>query len=173
ARVDQGASSSDTRSAVMWPKSGTASGVPQQYTVGDVANFYDVNPLYRAGVQGRGQTIGIMTLANFNTADAYSYWSDIGLNVQPNRITKVLVDGGTPVAAGVGDDETSLDVEQSGGLAPQAKIRVYIAPNTNSGFFDLFYTAASENVADTVSISWGEAEEFYFASFNDGTDETG
>jgi subtilase family serine protease len=172
ARVDQGASSGAAHSAVTWPKSGTASGVPQQYTVGDAANFYDVNPLYRAGVQGRGQTIGIMTLANFNTADAYSYWSDIGLKVQPNRITKVLVDGGTPVAGGVGDDETSLDVEQSGGLAPQAKVRVYIAPNTNSGFMDLFYTAASENIADTVSISWGEAEEFYFASFNDGVDET-
>ena len=71
-----------------------------------------------------------------------------------------------------GDDETSLDVEQSGGLAPDAKIRVYIAPNTNGGFLDLFYTAASENVADTVSISWGEAEEFYFASFNGGVDYT-
>jgi subtilase family serine protease len=171
ARVE-GASSGEAQPAVTWPTSGTASGVPQQYTVGDVANFYDVNPLYRAGVQGRGQTIGIMTLANFNTADAYSYWSDIGLKVQPNRITKILVDGGTPVAAQVGDDETSLDVEQSGGLAPQAKIRVYIAPNTNSGFLDLFYTAASENQADTVSISWGEAEEFYFASFNSGVDQT-
>jgi kumamolisin len=173
ARVERGASSGEARSAVSWPKSGTASGVPQQYTVGDVANFYGVNPLYRAGIQGRGQTIGIMTLANFNIADAYSYWNDIGLKVQPNRITVVPVDGGTPVAAGVGDDETALDVEQSGGLAPQAKVRVYVAPNTNSGFFDLFYTAASENQADTVSISWGEAEEFYLASFNDGTDETG
>jgi kumamolisin len=171
ARVSHGASS-DATPAVTWPKSGTASGVPQQYTVGDVANFYDVNPLYRQGIQGRGQTIGIMTLANFNVADAYSYWNDIGLRVQPNRITKVMVDGGTPVAAQSGDDETSIDVEQSGGLAPAAKVRVYIAPNTNNGFLDLFYTAASENVADTVSISWGEAEEFYFASFNDGVDET-
>ena len=101
ARVEQAAASDAPRTAVTWPKSGTASGVPQQYTVGDVANFYDVNPLYHAGIQGRGQTIGIMTLANFNTADAYSYWSDIGLRVQPNRITKVLVDGGTPVAARV------------------------------------------------------------------------
>jgi kumamolisin len=171
ARVDQGASGA-IRPAVTWPTNGTASGVPQQYTVGDVANFYDVNPLYRAGIQGRGQTIGIMTLANFNVADAYSYWNDIGLRVQRNRITKILVDGGTPVATQSGDDETSLDVEQSGGLAPDARIRVYIAPNTNSGFFDLFYTAASENLADTVSISWGEAEEFYFAAFNNGVDET-
>jgi kumamolisin len=163
----------ETPSAVTWPKNGTASGVPQQYTVGDVANLYDVNPLYREGVSGRGQTIGIMTLANFNEADAYAYWQDIGLRVQPHRITKVLVDGGITVQPGVGDDETSLDVEQSGGLAPDAKIRVYIGPNTSDAFLDVFYTAASENVADTVSISWGEAEEYYFAALNGGVDYTG
>lgn len=173
AQVGRGPLANEAPAAVKWPTSGTASGVPQQYTVGDVANFYDINPLYRQGIQGRGQTIGIMTLANFNESDAYSYWNQIGLKVRPNRITKVLVDGGTPVQPGVGDDETSLDVEQSGGLAPDAKIRVYIAPNTNDGFIDVFYTAAAENVADTVSISWGEPEEFYFAELNGGVDYTG
>lgn len=158
--------------AMTWPQNSTATGIPGEYTVGDVANFYQVNPLYQAGVTGQGQTVGIMTLANFLEADAYAYWQDIGLKVKPNRITKVPVDGGTPVAAGVGDDETSLDVEQSGGLAPQAKLRVYIAPNTNDGFIDLFYTAASENAADTLSISWGEPEEFYFAAANGGVDFT-
>ncbi|MFZ0497835.1 MAG: S53 family peptidase [Steroidobacteraceae bacterium] len=172
ARLGQGANAASTPAAVTWPKNGTASGIPQDYTVGDVANFYDFNPLYRAGIQGRGQTIGIMTLANFNTADVYSYWQDIGLQVKPNRITVVPIDGGTPVAAGVGDNETSLDVEQSGGLAPQANIRVYVAPNTLGGFLDIFYTAASENVADTVSVSWGQAEEDYFAAVNGGVDYT-
>jgi len=157
---------------VSWPQNGTATGVPGDYTVGDVANFYQVNPLYDAGKRGQGQTVGIMTLANFNPADAESYWQAIGLNVKPNRIRVIPVDGGTPVQAGVGDDETSLDVEQSGGLAPQAKIRVYVAPNTSDGFIDLFYTAASENQADSVSISWGEAEEFYFAALNGGVDYT-
>ncbi|MDE2052563.1 MAG: peptidase S53, partial [Gammaproteobacteria bacterium] len=61
----------------------------------------------------------------------------------------------------------------SGGLAPAARMRVYIAPNTNDGFLDLFYTAASENMADTVSISWGQPEEFYFAALNGGVDYTG
>ncbi|MGH8293315.1 MAG: S53 family peptidase [Gammaproteobacteria bacterium] len=156
-----------------WPQNGTATGIPGDYTVGDVANFYQVNPLYQAGIKGQGQTVGIMTLANFRKADVSAYWRDIGLKVKPNRITKVMVDGGTPVAAGVGDDETSLDVEQSGGLAPQANVLVYIAPNTNNGFIDLFYAAASENIAGTVSISWGLPEEFYFAAANGGVDFTG
>lgn len=158
--------------AMQWPKNGTASGIPMEYTVGDVANFYQVNPLYQAGIKGQGQTVGIMTFANFNVADVEAYWSDIGLKVKKNRITTVMVDGGTPVAAGVGDDETSLDVEQSGGLAPQARIRVYVAPNTNNGGIDLFYAAVSDNVADTLSISWGEAEELYYAAANGGVDET-
>ena len=157
---------------VTWPTNGTASGVPQDYTVGDAANFYDFNPLYHAGIDGKGQTIGIMTFANFNQADVYAYWQDIGLKVKANRITVVPVDGGTPVAAGVGDNETSLDIEQSGGLAPQAKMRVYVAPNTLNAFLDVFYTAASDNKADTVSISWGQAEEDYFAAVNGGVDYT-
>ena len=171
-RLGQGAYSAATPAAVTWPTNGTASGVPGDYTVGDVANFYDFNPLYRAGIQGRGQTIGIMTLANFNQADAYAYWQDIGLQVKRNRITVVPVDGGVQVAPGIGDNETSTDVEQSGGLAPQADIRVYVAPNTNGGFIDVFYTAASENIADAVSVSWGEPEELYFAALNGGVDYT-
>lgn len=177
AHLGQGAYSNSTPPAVSWPTNGTATGKPMQFTVGDVANFYDVKPLYRDGIQGQGRTIGIMTLANFNESDAYAYWRHIGLKVRPHRITKVMVDGGTPVQTNAGDDETSLDVEQSGGLAPAANIRVYIAPNppnSNSPFIDLFYTAASENLADTVSISWGQPEEFYFGTFalNNGVDYT-
>ena len=172
-RLGAGAFAKVTPRAVTWPKSGTATGMPEEFTVGDFANFYDVNPLYRAGIRGRGQTVGIMTLANFNVADIEAYWNDIGLKVRPNRITRVAVDGGTPVKARVGDDETSLDIEQSGGIAPDAKLLVYVAPNTNNAFLDIFYTAVSDNKADTVSISWGQPEEFYFAALNDGQDLTG
>ena len=158
--------------AMVWPENGTATGVPGEYTVGDVADFYQVNPLYQAGFSGRGQTVGVMTFANFNAADADAYWSDIGLKVAPNRITKTMVDGGTPIQPNVGDDETSLDVEQSGGLAPLAKVQVYVAPNTNQGGVDVYYAAASDDLAETLSISWGLAEELYYAAANGGVDET-
>ncbi|MGB9430520.1 MAG: S53 family peptidase [Gammaproteobacteria bacterium] len=161
------------------PGAGTASGIPGEYTVGDVANFYQVNPLYQAHNLGGGRSIGIMTLANFNMVDAYAYWSDIGLSVKSNRIQKVLVDGGILITCQppsnpfpCGSDETSLDVEQSGGLAPNANIQVYIAPNTNQGFIDLFKVAVNTNWAGTLSISWGEPEVYYFAAFNGGTDYT-
>ena len=36
----------------------------------------------------------------------------------------------------------------------------YQAPNTDPGFIDAFFTAASQNTADTVSTSWGESETY-------------
>jgi len=70
------------------------------------------------------------------------------------------VDGGSgAVSDANGSGETTLDVEQSGALAPGAKMVVYQAPNSDAGFTDAYFQAASENVADTVSTSWGEAED--------------
>ncbi len=143
-----------------------------EFTVGDVANRYNINPLYRVGVNGKGSTIGIATLANFIPADAYAYWSAIGLPVKPNRITQVHVDGGGPLSGSAGSGETSLDVEQSGGVAPWANIIVYDAPNTDAGFFDVFNQAVSDNKVDSLSVSWGSPEIFYFPQTNGGVDFT-
>jgi subtilase family serine protease len=159
-----------TRPLVL-PTNGTATGLPGNYTVGDFANNYDVNPLYAAGIDGTGSTIGIATLANFYPADAYTYWSSIGLRVRQNRIQQIHIDEGAPLGSQAGSGETSLDVEQSGGVAPNADIIVYDAPNTDGGFLDLFYNAASDNLVDSLSVSWGEAEVFYNAALA-GTDLT-
>lgn len=156
---------------VTLPTSGTATGVPGSYTVGDFAHQYDVDPLYAAGIDGTGSTIGIATLAGFDPADAYAYWKAVHLDVRQDRIRQVHVDGGGKVGRG-GSGETTLDVEQSGGIAPNADVVVYDAPNTDGGFLDLFYQAASDNVVDSLSVSWGEAEIYYEAALNGGTDLT-
>jgi kumamolisin len=142
----------------------TASGVPGEYTVGDVANFYNINPLYKHGIVGNGSTVAIVTLSNFYPSDATTYWSDIGLTTKPNRITQVHVDGGGAIDGGSG--ETSIDVEQSGGIAPFANIIVYDAPNAGNGYVDAFAQAVSDNIADSISTSWGLPEIFNFAALN-------
>lgn len=173
-RVSRSAALPVVKRTLTLPASGTtATGIPGEYTVGDVAGLYNVNPLYAQHIDGRGRTIGIATLAGFIPDDAYQYWSLIGLDVKPNRITQVHVDGGGVVSSDAGSGETSLDVEQSGGLAPKADIVVYDSPNTDSGFIDLFYRAASDNIVDTLSVSWGGAEVIYFAALENGVDYTG
>ncbi|MDR3684409.1 MAG: S53 family peptidase [Geothrix sp.] len=143
--------------ALVLPSGAAATGVPGNFTVGDVANLYHINPLYDRHITGQAQTLGIATLATFDPTDAYGYWSALGLHVAPNRIKEIPLDGGTGTD---GADETTLDVQQAGGLAPRARILVYEAPNTTSGFLDLFYRAVSDNRVDTLSCSWGLGEAF-------------
>jgi len=151
------------QSATLSPNVAPPSG-PGSYTVNDFAAKYNVTPLYAKGVTGAGKTIGIATLAGYSQSDAYAYWSQVGVSVNPSRITDVPVLGGALPADGPGSEgagETTLDVEQSGGVAPGANIRVYIAPNTDAGFLKVFAQPIQENLVDVLSISWGSPEIFY------------
>jgi kumamolisin len=143
---------------------GSTSGVDTEsgaLTVKDFATLYDVNPLYAKGVTGKGRTVGIVTLANFTPSDVFAYWSSLNLKVNKNRLTVINIDGGPGAPSDAsGSDETTLDVEQSGGIAPGANIIVYQSPNTDQGFLDAFARAVHENRADSFSTSWGEWEFF-------------
>ncbi len=159
AAIGQTATPRATGSAIL------TGGTPGNYLPADFEKFYHVAPIYQLGVNGRGSTIGIVTLANFKPADAYQFWRQIGLNVSQTRITTVNVDGGTTIAPSdaLGEGETDLDVEESGAIAPGANERVYVSPNnTNANFIDGFEAAASDNIADTVSSSWGQPELDFF-----------
>jgi kumamolisin len=144
---------------------------PGLWTVVDFGQYYDVDPLYRQGLSGKGQTLGILTLASFTQSDAYYYWKTIGLKVNHDRITEIPVDGGSGSPSDAsGSDETTLDVEQSGGIAPGANILVYEAPNEPQGFVDLFATAVDQDKASSLSVSWGEWEWYDTQAFQDVAD---
>jgi kumamolisin len=140
----------------------TATGNPPGlWTVTDFANYYDVNPLYKRGLSGKGRTLGIVTLASFTPSDAFAYWSAVGLTVDPNRIQIVNVDGGPGAPSDAsGSDETTLDVEQSGGVAPGARIIVYQSPNMDQAWIDSFAQAIECDEAESLSTSWGTWEWF-------------
>lgn len=143
----------------------------------DFAKRYDLGPVTQAGGTGRGRTIGIVTLATVKADVVSQFWSQeaglTGPQASASRITPVNVDGGSGAPSeAAGSDETVLDVEQSGALAPDAAVRVYQAPNSDAGFADAFYEAASENAADTVSASWGESESIIKAFASIGLEDT-
>jgi kumamolisin len=119
---------------------------------------YNLDPLY-AKADGAGQTVGIVTLASVDPDSPEYFWSNIAHVNRTGSFTTDNVDGGSgPPSADSGSFETDLDVEQSGALAPGANVIAYEAPNTDYGFADAFFTAASQNVASDVSASWGESE---------------
>lgn len=146
----------DIPSAQASPAEGTGPVNPyQQLTVADFTQLYDVTPLYQHGFKGGNRTIGIVTLAAFTPSDAFKYWDSLGLTTDPGRIREIQVDGGSgPASDASGSSETTLDVEQAGGIAPAAKLVVYEAPNTDQGWLDAFAASVDDNTADTISTSW-------------------
>jgi subtilase family serine protease len=141
-----------------------------QLTVADFAARYNVTPLYARGVTGKGRTLAIVTLASFTPSDAFLYWELIGLKVHPKRLTVVDVDGGPGAPSDASSSsETTLDVEQAGGVAPGANIVVYQAPNANQGFLDAFAAAIQNNQAESLSTSWG-MWEWFAGDFDSVTD---
>jgi subtilase family serine protease len=122
---------------------------------------------------GAGTTIGIITFASVDPSVVQSFWSSIlGIRTKPGRITLEQVDGGSgPISDASGSGETTIDVSQSGALAPQANIVVYEAANSDAASFDSFAAAASENRADTVSMSWGYSETLVAWAIKNGAED--
>jgi kumamolisin len=130
---------------------------------------YGLNTLYGQGATGSGQTVGIVTLATVDPGAPEHFWTSIANVKRTGSLTLDNIDGGSGApSATSGSDETDLDIEQSGGLAPAANVIVYQAPNTDPGFADAFFTAASQNTASDVSASWGESETYLTAAILNG-----
>jgi kumamolisin len=136
---------------------------------------YHLNPLYKAGDVGAGQTVGIVTLAAVDQGAPEYYWQNvIGLPDTGRTVTIENVDGGPGAPSdAAGSSESDLDVEQAGGVAPGANVVVYQAPNTDPGFADSFFDAASQNIAGSVSTSWGESETYLESTIATGTETSG
>jgi kumamolisin len=129
------------------------------YTPLQVEELYD----FPASGNGQGETIGIIELGGgYAQSDLESYFSALGISPAPS-VTAVSVDGAQnqPTGDTSGPDaEVMLDIEVAGSVAPGAKIAVYFAPNTDSGFLDAINQAVGDkqNNPSVISISWGGAE---------------
>jgi kumamolisin len=129
------------------------------FTPPQVAALYD----YPSGVTGKGECIALIELGGgYTSADINYYFTNV-LNTTVPTVTAISVDGGTNSPTGDGngpDGEVMLDIEVAGGVARQASIAVYFAPNTDQGFYDAISQALHDttNNPSVISISWGGPE---------------
>lgn len=133
------------------------------YAIGpaDFATQYDLTPLYQAGVNGSGQTIGILNESNINLNLVQSYRALFNLDPDPIKpnLPHVIVDGNDPGVTSA-ETEAYLDVEMAGSVAPQATVNLYIAANTdyNDGLDLAILRAVEDDVATVLSLSFGSCE---------------
>ncbi len=132
----------------------------QPFNPPDVAKVYN----YPAGVDGTGQTVGIIELGGgYRAQDLQTYVAGLGLRAP--TVVPISVDGATNSPSGdpgSDDGEVGLDIEVVATVAPGAKIVVYFAPNdrTSKGFLDAITKAVHDEANDpaVISISWGGPE---------------
>ena len=122
------------------------------YTADEIAGAYGIGNYYPSD-EGAGQTIALVEFEAYDPNDIAAYQQCYGTST---AVTNVDVDGG-PGAFNGNDDESALDLDQVVGLAPQAHIVVYQAPQDDSQAAVL-NAIASQDVATVVSSSWGMCE---------------
>jgi len=140
-----------------------ATAQPAPFNPPQVAALYN----FPTDVNGAGQTIGIIELGGgYTTSDISTYFG--GLGIKPPTVVAVSVDGGSnsPGDPNGADGEVALDIQVAGSIAPDAKIAVYFAPNTDQGFIDAITTAVhdTKNNPSVISISWGGPESSWAQS---------
>ena len=137
--------------------------------------FTDLKEAYRypsyQALTGSGVAIGILISGGFQQSDMTSYFNHEGLT-SPSFAT-INVFGGAPFSA-ANSGETHLDLQQSGGMAPQADIGLYNIPDlSDESIFAGLTKITRDNIAEVVSMSFGAPELSYTAAYSNGTDYTG
>ena len=130
----------------------TANGV---HAVGpaDLATIYNVNPLYQAGITGSGQSIAIVGQTNIQMSDIENFRSTFGL---PANDPQMVLVSGFPDPGIISDEgEADLDLEYSGGVAPDAKILFVYSPDV---VVSAQY-AIDQALAPIISMSYGGCEQ--------------
>jgi subtilase family serine protease len=132
------------------PHSG--SGPSGGFTPSEITTAYNIPN----SLNGSGQTLALFELDGYKASDITAYETQFGLANVP--LQNVLVDGETGSAGG-GADEVTLDIELMIAVAPGAsKILVYEGPNDDQGSLDTYAKIANDNLAQSISTSWGSAE---------------
>lgn len=121
-----------------------------------VAHAYGADGLYTAGDLGAGQTVAIFELEPFLMSDLKAFDECYFGSDRTSQVSLVNVDGGP--GTGPGSGEAALDVQNVAALAPDAKILVYQAPNTNYGSLDAYNRIVTDDRAQVVTSSWGFCE---------------
>jgi pseudomonalisin len=123
----------------------------------DYATIYNLNPLYTAGKNGAGATIAIVGRSNINLSDVSGFRSTSGLVAnQP----AVVLEGANPGLVSGDQDESTLDVEWAGAVAPNAALSFVVAASTatTDGVDLSAQYIVNHKTATVMSTSYGSCE---------------
>ncbi len=130
------------------------------YTPYQLRTAYDLDPLISGGQNGTNRTVDLFEFDGFAQADI-STFDTYYLLTPPSPVVKP-VNGGVSTLGG-GEGEVELDLEVLQGMAPNAHLNVYEAPDPDQSSFYANYALeaqaiASARDANVASSSWSWCE---------------
>lgn len=124
----------------------------------DFATIYNLNPLYKAGFDGTGQTIAVVGQSQISITDLRAFRTRFGL---PANDPRMILYGGTDPGFTGSQFEGHLDVEWASAIAPKASISYIYGTSALTAYI----SAVSSNLAPIITISYGGCENDYRATF--------
>jgi hypothetical protein len=130
-------------------------------TPGDFAAIYDLAPLYKSSLNGRGQTIAIVGEADIAPGDLTAFQQIFGLPANQPHVIENGADPGFDVFLGLGAEAT-IDTEWAAAIAPGATIDLVVTGPQSTGDPAELSAAyiVDENLAQIVSVSYGTCEQY-------------
>jgi kumamolisin len=117
---------------------------------------------FPAGVDGAGETIGIIELGGgYTDAQLQTYFTKAQVKAPTVVSVPVGVGSNQPGKDPDADGEVLLDIEVAGAIAPGARIVVYFSDPSDRGFLDALSAAVQDTAhsPSVLSISWGSSED--------------
>ncbi len=138
------------------------------YIPSQITRAYNIDPLYKAGIDGKGQTIVIVNTNQDPTVQHDLQLFDKTFHL-PDPQLNILAPYGTDPVAPSANGETSLDVQWAHAIAPKATIDLVYAkigdPSTVKTYSDVYTSffkavkyAVDTNLGDVISLSYGFTE---------------
>ena len=158
---------------------GSGVSVTHPVTPPDLATIYNLTPLFKAGITGKGETIAVVEGSDvYSSEDWTSFRSAFGLSEYTSGSFKQIHPsprtGATNCfAPGVidgWDEESILDAEYASASAPGAAIEVASCASTNATNGNLIalmnVVNASGKLPEVISVSYGDCEASNGAAAN-------
>ncbi len=119
----------------------------------DIATIYNVRDLYGSGIDGLGQKLVVAGQTQIDLADIQQFRARFNLPAKDPQIVQVP-DTQDPGTSNVDLPEADLDLEWSGGVAPNATV-IYVY---SDDVLTSVQYAIDQNLAPVISLSYGLCE---------------
>ncbi len=168
-----------------WGYAQGADGTVPGYFYNDLKQAYSF-PSYQTTIgkgkrlDGTGSTVAVIMASDVQDSDITTLFEQMGFRQNsgqqsdPALFARRLVNGGTAFSAtNPAAEEATADVEQVLGGAPGAHVMLYNTPDlSDQSLISAYVAIVNDDVADVVSMSFGQCELNYTAAYNNGQDQT-